>query len=323
VAGEVIEYIWDWIVTVRDRINEFIQGIWSTVQNVTNTGQGILAGLSAFGSMIWDALQWLGSALFTGLGWLYDLGEQIGKGIVEGLKGFGEWLWNTLANLPNAIFSTLQWIYNGLIWLGQQLWIGLQNIANWFVNLFTTMAEAINSWIEGWRNAVNEWFTNLFLNFRNKLKQTIVSNLTITLTWKAMERAVSDLSLKSIAGAIISPIAVPIGASVIANVVDSMIPTPSTRTVEIVPPFTLWSWSPPSLSIPFVGEKPYPTLPTVGIGYGLPYDVSLALPDTYVEAYTRSTDRSLSTPDLSHNETVESSDRSLSLPDLSYETEVA
>jgi len=312
-----LSWIWDWLTGVVDAINSFFSSIWSQIQDITNTGQGLFAGLSALGSMLWDGIRSFADAFSNFAQQVYNFGEWIYKGFKEGL----EYIFYALGNIGNAIYSGLQWLWNGIYWAVRQMVFFIAGAVNWLASTLGSISATFTSWIEGIRNSVNTWWTNLILAFRNKLKTTIMADLSITMTWKAFEKAFTEPSIKGFAVAVFSPVLAPIFGQTVASMVDALVPSPSTTTFELIPPITVPEITVPTLEVPTVPAPPAPTPVGVpSIGYGLPYDIPIEIKPE-VEATTRSTDLE-PTIDVSAEATVESTDLSATI-DVSVETEVA
>ncbi len=333
--GLDLSWLWSWFQTVVDAIASWFQSIWDAVQQITNTGQGLFAGLVSLGSSIWQAIVDFGTNVYNAFKTIYDGIVWLANQFVEAFKTFGTWIWQTFSAIPGAIWSGLQWLYNGFVWLGQQIAKIFEGVWKFISNAFGAIYNAIVGWIETFRLGINEWFTNLFKVFRVKLKQTIIANVSLTMMWKTMEKAASEPSAKTIIGAIASPfIAVPV-SYLIAEVVDALVPNPLTNPIELIPPIKAPSITLPEVKIETPPELAYPEKPpTPMIGYGLPYDVILPKPD---ETIGLSYDLTIASQDFeqpgvsqtlssSHDETIESQDASLdpsTTLSLTYETEVA
>jgi hypothetical protein len=126
----------------------------------------------------------------------------------------------------------------------------------------------------------------------------------------------------------------PVAGAVVAEIVDKVIPTPSSEQVNIFPPFSLpsWTWTqfsptkPEYLTAPSVSALQQPVTPTVtpvtAVGYGLPYDVKLETIEISYTTSISSTDAYI-TPDLpTYDMTTDSSDSMLE-PSIEYEVEVS
>lgn len=315
-----LSWIWDWLGGVVDTINSFFQSLWSQIQNITNTGQGLFAGLSALGSMLWDSLKAIGDALGNFASQVYNFGEWIYKGVTEGVQ----WIFKAIGNIGTALYSAFQWLWNGIYWIGQQITTFFVNVWNWLASTLSNLSQTFNTWISGIRDSVNTWWTNLVKTFRNKLKVTVLADLSISMTWKAFEKAFTDPSTKSLGMALLSPFIAPVLGQMVASMVDSVVPIPQTENFELIPPVNVPSITIPELTVPVVSPPAPPReIGLPAIGYGLPYDVELVLPSLAYETTTRTVDGSLSLPVSSYDTDTSPTDGSLSLPTTSYETAVA
>jgi len=272
--------LWNWLQGVTTQISNFFSQLWSQAQNIVNTGQGLFLGLTQLGSSIWDSLRWVGEQVYNAFVELVGIGGYI----YDAFRSLGEWIWKTISNLPNAIYSALQWIYNGVIWAGRQIMKAIEGLFNWLVGLWNNLVDNVIVWYEGWRSAVNAWWTNIFLVFRQKLKRSITANIAIPLIWKSAESIKDRGIVKGGTTFFASLFIGPIAGYTAAEVIDALIPMPSTTYFELLPPLSMPKLSPPQLVIPEAEEKAPPKeVPIPSIGYGLPYDVSLVLPPIRLE----------------------------------------
>jgi len=311
--------LWNWLQGVTTQISNFFSQLWTQAQNIVNTGQGIFLGLSQIGSSIWDALRWVGAQIYNAFAELIKIGEYV----YNALRNFGEWIWKTFSNIPNAIYSGLQWIYNGLLWAGKQIMKALERIYNWLVDFWNNIVDNVSSWYEGWRSAVNAWWTNIWLVFRQKLKRAITANIAIPLIWKSAESIKDKGIIKGGATFFASLFIAPIAGYASAEIIDALIPTPSTANFELLPPLSMPKMTPPQLVIPEVEEKPAPEkVPIPSIGYGLPYDIPLTLPPITL-SYTKPLPPvlySLTLPQIDiYSVTVRRTNLQVSMPKVSYE----
>ena len=267
---------WNWIQGAVYQISNFFSQLWEQAQNILNTGQGIFYGLASIGSAIWDSLRWFADQIYSGFSELVKIGEWV----FNSLKNFGEWIWKAFSNLPNAIYSAFEWLYNGIVWAGKQIMKALEGFYNWLIQFWNNLVDNVTAWYEGWRSALNTWWSSIFLTMRNKLKQSIIANVSIPLIWKSAEAIKDKGVLKGSAMFFASLFIGPIAGYISAEVIDALIPKPSTTYFELLPPLTIPKLSPPQLVIEEAEEKlPPEKVPTPLIGYGLPYDISLTLPE--------------------------------------------
>ena len=272
--------LWTWLQNAVSYISNFFSQLWSQAQNIVNTGQGLFLGLSQLGSSLWESLRWIGEQVYNAFVELTKIGEWV----FNSLKNFGEWIWRAFSNLPNAIYSGLQWLYNGIVWAGKQIMKALEGFYNWLIQFWNNLVDNVTAWYENWRTAVNTWWSNIFLTMRNKLKQSIMANVSIPLIWKSAESIKDKGILKGGITFFASLFIGPIAGYISAEVIDALIPKPSTTYFELLPPLSIPKLSPPSLVIEEAEEKlPPEKVPVPSIGYGLPYDISLTLPPVSLE----------------------------------------
>lgn len=289
-----LSWFWNWLQGVVDTIASWFNSLWGVAQQITNTGQGLFAGLATVASGLWDSLRWLADQIYGGLKWFYDGLVSIG----EALKGFGEWIWNALAGIPSAIYGFGQWLWNGLLWVANVVGQALANVWNAIVEgiewLWNQLVNAYNAFVEG----INTWWTNTIVWFRQKLKQTIMADLTIFMSWKGAEKALERGDWKAIMILPVGALAGAFAGAVFAEIVDAMIPTPSTTVFQLVPSMTLPSISLPRVTAPYVPTPAVPAAPEVpAIGYGLPYDIILDLGlNIVIDTSTESSDTTLNIP---------------------------
>jgi len=286
-----LSWLWTTLQQIVGSIQSWFSSLWSVAQDIVNTGQGIFSGLVAFGSQIWDALlkgvESFGKWVYNTFKWIYD-------GLVYYASVFGEW-----------ISYAFQWVGSGLNWIAQQFynfgnWVynGLVYVWNWIVNafkglwtawagFFASIATAIGSWWANVIRGVNSWITNLIVGIRRKITQTIIADVSIYFGWKSMDRLIHASGLKDAGLSVLGLVASPLVGWLFGNIVNGLIPTPSTEPIQLIPTIEPFSFSPPSLTVETPEEKPYPELGTSPSApprvteRGLPYDVTPNITLTY------------------------------------------
>lgn len=315
-----LSWLWDSINAIIDRIVNFFQGIWDYVSNVTNTGQGIFAGLTTFISGLWDAIVRFAESFYEAI----TVGlSTFGRWFREAFYQVGQWFWITLGNIGNAIYSAFQWIYNGLAWVASQF-------ANVIVNAWNTIVESVESlWnqltslFSSIPSSVNSYFANLVSSFREKLKLIIATDIMIAMSWDAIADLRKDFSMKGMLKAFAMPVASFVAGTVFASALDAVLPH-TNLNVKLIPEFTLPSITLPRMSVPEVPALPTPEAPpSPTLGYGLPYDVGLELPSIKYDYTTFSKTVTMFVPEATYDTTTDTTDGTLGLPSLAYETEVA
>jgi hypothetical protein len=143
-------------------------------------------------------------------------------------------------------------LINGLIYVGKQIY-------DFFVNIGTTLYSAITSF----KTSVDNWFFNIISKFREKIKSSIMFSVSTHIAWKSVE----NIPKGNFMGGFLGLISSPIFGYIMSEIIDSLLPTPSTPISPIpnIPSITM-----PSLTLE---EKysipPSPSTPTttvVGVG---------------------------------------------------------
>jgi len=272
-----LSWLWETLNSIVSTIESWFSSLWEQAQNITNTGQGIFSGLIAFGTQLWDAITKFGSTVGDAFKTAFDY---IKQGLENASNVLGGWI--------NSAFG---WIGSGVAFLGQQvynfgawIWSGINTLANWFVNALTTiwnnivnwfygLTDTLNTWWSGVTSTVNSWWTNLMISIRNKIKQTVLANITIMYAWKGGERILTAKSIKDMGLGVLGLALSPITGAVVGSIVDAVIPTPSTAVFPLIPEVTAFTYSPPTVEVtpPPPAETPAPpTIPEAGTPPAIP-----------------------------------------------------
>jgi len=302
-----LSWLWNILSGVVSTIQSWFTSLWDVTQNITNTGQGIFSGLVAFGSQIWDAItkafDTIGSWFYNAFNWIWQglvgLGQTLGGWISTAFQ----WLASGIQWVANGIWSLGSWLYNGLIFIWNWIVNAAQGLWNAITGFFGGVANAIGSWWGSVVNGVNTWFTNLIVGIRNKIVNTIMADVSIYFGWKSMERLTSASSLKDAGFSILGLVGAPLVGYLFGNIVNGLIPTPSTAPIQLIPEITPFTYTPPPLTIETPTEKPAP--PQIPIpptyGYTPVADVALSLgKPTYESRWDAGTDKSLSIDALTY-----------------------
>ena len=105
------------------------------------------------------------------------------------------------------------------------------------------------------------------ISIRNKIKQTVLANITITMAWKSGERLLSAKKLSDIPYGLMGMVFSPIVGYTVGSIVDAVIPTPTTEVFPLVPDVSAFSYTPPTVEVtpPPPAETPEPpTIPEAG-----------------------------------------------------------
>jgi hypothetical protein len=258
-----LSWLWTTLQQIVSSIQSWFSNLWTVAQNITNTGQGIFSGLVAFGSQIWDAI----IKAFDAIGkWFYNAFNWIWQGLV----GLGQTLGGWLSTAFQWLASGIQWVANGIWSLGSWLYNGLVFIWNWIINaikgvwnalmgIFSGIASAIGSWWSNIVNGVNTWITNLVIGIRNKITKTIIADVSIYFGWKAVDKLIAAKGLKDAGLSVLGLLASPLVGYLFGNIVNGLIPTPSTEPIQLIPTIAPFTYTPPSLTVETPTERIPPT----------------------------------------------------------------
>jgi len=338
-----LEWLWEALQGVISSIQNWFSGIWETVSSISNTGQGIFAGLVNFASALWDAIQKFGEWIWKGL---TEAWEYLYNGLKYWADVFGQWFnmamsWigSGVSWLGAQLYNFGQWIWNGIMYIAQYIGNALTGVWNAIVGFFSSLSTAFWGWWNAVATGINNWWTGIILGIRNKIKHSVMASITISSAWKAGEKFLDKFSeVKSIRGAISTVGGGLLGmfgslfvGYILGELVDGLIPTPSTSSFQLIPTLTAptipsfeMTITPPSIPTPPTPGFPTTGIPTPpGLGYGLPYDVSLSPPTLSKDTTISSRDGEPPPPTLSYDTTMDTSDGTPPAPSISYETEVS
>lgn len=262
-----IEWFWEWLQNAVSTIASWLSSLWDTAKQIENTGQGLFSGLVAVASGLWDAIRWFADQIYSGLKWFYDGLKAVG----DAVYGFGQWLYNALSGIPGAIYSFGQWIWSGMLWVANTVSSAIASAINTLLEGIEWIWNQLAGMVQSVADAVNKWWTDTMIFMRRKLKQTLMADITIYMTWKAVEKAVERGDFKSVLMMPLLGIAGVIGGGIFAEIIDSFIPVPSTQTFPLVPTITLGEIKLPRISAP---QTPTPSTPILM----KEYYVSISLP---------------------------------------------
>jgi hypothetical protein len=303
-----LSWIWASLQGIVSSIQSWFSSLWKVTQDITNTGQGIFSGLVAFGSQIWDAIckfaETIGSWFYNAFKWIYDGFCYIANVFGQWVSTAFSWIGSAFAWIAQQIYNFGMWIYNGLTFIWNWIVNMAQGVWNAITQFFSGIASAIGSWWSSVVSGINSWFSNLVIGIRRKIVQTIMADVSIYFGWKSMERLTHASGLKDAGLSILGLLSAPFVGYLFGNVINGLIPTPSTTPIQLIPEIAPFTYSPPPLTIETPTEKPTPYMgvtPTPPVvGAGLPYDIALRIPRAPAYDYTtKTTDASLRMPSLS------------------------
>jgi hypothetical protein len=323
-----ISAIWNAIQGVLSSIANIISYLYSYVSDIVNTGQGIAVGLSYLTSGLWDALLKGSEAIRQGF---INLMKPINEGLIY-LSNILNVVWTALSSavwyVGNSIYYFGNWVFAGVQYANRVLNAVLFRLWSGFIDSVNNAFSNIANWWNNLANSVNTWFTNLMKTIRNKIKLTIMTDVSLYFGWKALESSFNSASISKLPFALIGVISSPFIGYIFGEIADALIPTPSTPEFPLIPPVSPISITLPSIEAPpepSITYPPSPLSPPSPVGYGLPYDLTLTIVTSEsVETTTASTDDTLTiVTSESVETTLESTDITLTPPSLTYETEVS
>jgi hypothetical protein len=256
-----------WLITafnnIATNINSFFSGIWSSVTQITNTGQGLFGGLVSFG------------------GWIYQGLVDAYKQIQTGFTLMGDALSLGIQTFAADFYTAWNYLSQNLFDVGQWLWAGIQGSANMIANAVIYIQNAVwtfmvDSWntlyanITSYKTMIDQWFADMVIAFRTKLVASIQFSVTTDIAWKSIQRIPEAKSMKDLAFGFLGAIIAPIPAYLMAHVIDTLVPTPTSTTYKVLPDFAGLTLISPTLN-PYAPTPPTPTTPmalTVGVGVG-------------------------------------------------------
>ena len=271
-----LSWLWNVLQGIVGTIQSWFSSIWEVAQDITNTGQGIFSGLVAFGSQLWDAITKactiIGEWIYNAFNWicqgLMSLGQTLGSWISQAFQ----WLAGGIQWLANAVWSFGSWLYNGMVFVWNWIINTAQAVWSAVTNFFGGIANAIGGWWSNVVGAINSWFTALIVSARAKLIQTIIADVSIYFGWKSIERLISAKNLEDAGFSLLGLVGSPLVAYLFGNIINGMIPTPSTTPIQLIPEIPMFTYSPPSLTIVTPQERIPPTqipyTPTTPPAYG-------------------------------------------------------
>jgi hypothetical protein len=246
--------IWNLLNNAVSAINQFFNDLANIFTPITNTGQGIVAGLTSFGSFLWDGLNKFADAIKVLWTPLIPTLEDFNNFI----NNLGNLLYNAFTNIADAIFRFNEWIFNGLVWIGLQIVNVFEDIINYFMSLLTSVWNQLNTWFSEISTITNAWFTDFALRFRRKIQLLLVTEPAYYAFEHSFKKFVDEPSLKGLARIVVTPILGAIGGSLMATFLDSLTPNPFTTPLTILPALRLPTMPDNHLDI----TKQIPTYPS-------------------------------------------------------------
>jgi hypothetical protein len=297
-----LEYIQYILSSIAQPLFNLINSIQPQLQQIVNTGQGIVTGLTNFGAFLWDSLikafNTLGQWFYQAFQWissgLYNLGNTLGQWFNDALK----WIADGISWIASQLYNFGMWIYNGLVFIWNWIVNALKGVWDAIVGFFSGVASAISNWWSGVVNTVNSYITSLLMSIRRKLVQVITADVSIYFGWRSIEKFIASDSVSGKAMSILGVIASPFVGYLFANIIESLVSPPSESTLQIIPSVPILSYTPPSITIETPTERTAPTAPTPPVytftplvekayvqNYSYDYDMTRVTTENYVQNY--------------------------------------
>ena len=208
-----LEWIWNALSTVADNIGSFVENVRNAFSFITDLPKALWNGLVALGSMIWDGIRWIADRFHDAWVTLSNAFSWIGNKIRE----FGEW------------------IYNGIVWLGKQVWQLIVNAINWIAGRLADFCNWVRSSFETMIQGINQWWCNVLISFRQKMKAIIATDITLHFAWKSAEKIPQVERFRDIFKPLVGIGISPIIGVIVAEIFDAMVPQPKCENVTLMP----------------------------------------------------------------------------------------
>ena len=270
--------------------------VWQDVQQaivnffdwLTGVGGKVAEPMFQLGSWIAQGLSSLGAWLHSAFEWIYSGLEWLGSKFVEGLT----WIWQGLNNLAGSlgaaltwvgsgIYSIGQWVWNGLLWLGRTILKALQDAWNWLLQQIINVWNWVVDTVESFVDSINDWWTGFIKSLREKWKEFLIVNMTIPMVWKATEKVITNPTTESVLGWLASPF---VGV-VTGEILDALLPIPTSKKVTLFPPLKLprWDYQPITVELPPEPTTPEPYVPSPlpSVGYIPEWQKTLGVKSVY------------------------------------------
>jgi len=258
-----LPFIWSQIESVIEYIRDFIEGISPTLGYITNIGQGIYLGFTSAFSQLWNAIMYFSDYIKKAI-------EGFAKSFYDAYKVVSEWIWSGLnwigqglAWIGSTLYGFGNWLYNGIVWIFNQIVTLFENLYNAIQNFFSYITSSIQEYWKNFTDVINNWWTGIFIVLRNKLKQLIQVNLTTIFAWRGAERLLTAKDGRDAIFGLLSMIGSPIVGYTVSEIIDAIVPRPSTSVFPIMPTPPVWTVKPQTITIQRVPEKPVPEIPAI------------------------------------------------------------
>jgi phage-related protein len=265
VIGGGINSLGNYLHTAWNNFSSYLKSAWDWFsQQVYN-----------FGQWLWNGLQWLGGWFETGLTYVGQTLHNFGQWLWNGISWLGSHLWSSICWIGHQLYNFGQWLWNGVKWIGEMIWNALTGFSKWINDTFANVYSGVCDWWGSVINTWNSWWQNLILGIRNKIKSIIMGDVTVTLAYKGWQNLskLSRFDLKDLGKSIGIMLVSPIIGALASEIVDAVIPTPHTETIQFIPQHNLLQITIPDLTltkpdIPSAPDKG--SIPTIDFSFDKP-----------------------------------------------------
>jgi len=252
---------WEDLQTGWQSFQNWLGSIGQTLsETYGQLSQGILSGLMWLGSKFYEAFEWI----YNGLVWIADRLKEAYETLSEWVSTGLQWIGAGLSWLGANFYKLGHWIYNGVVTFVRWVIIALKAIYNWFAGALASIWNGLCSLPSTFVEGFNDFINSFVLSAREKFKSLMFVNLTIPIMGKQIERIperVSEAkSMWGMAGAILTPFVTPLATLVLSEVIDAMVPRPSSTNITIFPTMFLPELTPASLEVSLPDEPVDPDM---------------------------------------------------------------
>ncbi len=217
-------------------------------------GSWINSALYTLGNWLYSAFQYISDAMSNFMTYLSDKIHDAWTSASQFLQNGLQWIGSGLSYIAQHLYSFGQWLWNGILWVANSIVNIVENIANWLwgelINIWNTIVDYGNSFIEGINSYLNSWIESI----RDKLINMIVVNLSLDGMFRGLDEITKGNIKGGFAGLLVSPLA----STIVASMMDSLIPKPSTTYIKFFPELSVPRISPSVVNIP---KPPTPSTP--------------------------------------------------------------
>ena len=253
-------------MTTWDDIQTAIQNFWNWLTSATGTVTANFTDtLGEFGSWLFGGLKWLADQfynawtyfsnwLYSGLQWLGDRLKEGYEALATWISGGLQWIGSGLSWIGQQLYAFGQWLWNGLLWIARSAVNIIEELVNWIWNGIRSIYNTIASYFSGWITSINDFLNNWILSLRDKLKSLVMVNLALGGIYKSYDEITSGNPVRGLVGLFASPIA----GAIAGELVNAIVPTPSSERIQFFPEFEVPLMESMVISIE---KPPAPTTP--------------------------------------------------------------